>query len=355
MAACSISHPHRDLYNDMRVQFPELPDTVIRSYVQLYPRNREQCIQQLTLASQNQLYSQYDSEENPPSRGSGGGGEGFGGSSCAARVFEPLDPPFAVDEDLPPPYPGTLSPVQQMPSPRPPVQMRLSPRGETGPHGAPGSSRAPPSIATPWLREYRSPTNFNPGVGPWFPPAELDPPANRLPPALDDMTQALLTHQRQRYELLQRTYAQQLEVLQQLRREVEAKETQLITKTLLDVTPTHVDELQRLRRENRTLDVECHCLLSEVDLYSRGEVPLGATDEHFYRRLNPGQTVPVVPPSATSTVAPAPPAASLHSLLSEDEENQDDNRWKCSKCTFLNHPALDKCEVCEMPNVARDV
>ncbi|KAM7308900.1 TGF-beta-activated kinase 1 and MAP3K7-binding protein 2 [Ixodes scapularis] len=326
MAACSISHPHRDLYNDMRVQFPELPDTVIRSYVQLYPRNREQCIQQLTLASQNQLYSQYDSEENPPSRGCGG--DGFGGGSCAARVFEPLDPPFAT---------------------------RLSPREETGPHGAPGSSRAPPAITAPWLREYRSPTNFNPSVGPWFPPVELDPPGNRLPPALDDMTQALLTHQRQRYELLQRTYAQQLEVLQQLRREVEAKETQLITKTLLDVTPTHVDELQRLRRENRTLDVECHCLLSEVDLYSRGEVPLGATDEHFYRRLNPGQTVPVAPPSAASTVTPAPPAASLHSLLSEDEENQDDNRWKCSKCTFLNHPALDKCEVCEMPNVARDV
>ncbi|CAN7989531.1 unnamed protein product [Ixodes hexagonus] len=356
MATCSIPHPHRDLYNDMRVQFPELPDTVIQSYVQLYPRNREQCIQQLTLASQNQLYSHFDSEENLPSRVLGNAT----GGAFAGRVFEPLDPPFTVEEDLPPPYPGTLSPVGQMPSPRPTAHTRLSPRIETSPHGGPGSSRVSPATAAPWPREYRSP-NINPTLGGWFPPSELDTPMNRLhqpAPPLDDMTKALLTHQRQRYELLQGTYAQQLEVLQQLRREVEAKETKLITKTLLDVTTNHVDELQRLRRENRTLDVECHCLLSEVDLYSRGEVPLGATDEHFYRRINPGQTVPL-PPSA-SAAAPVPilrtlfpsAAASPHPMLSEDEENQDGNRWKCSKCTFLNHPALDKCEVCEMPNVA---
>lgn len=344
MATCSISHPHRDLYNDMRVQFPELPDTVIQSYVQLYPRNREQCIQQLTLASQNQLYSQCDPEENLPSRGCASGS----GGAYTARVFEPLDPPIVVDEDLPPPYPGTLSPVGQMSSPRTAVSTRLSPRGEASPHGAPGSSRVSTAIAAPWPREYRSPANVNTGACGWFPSAEVDPSGNRLlqpAPVLDDMTQALLTHQRQRYELLQKTYAQQLEVLQQLRREVEAKETKLITKTLCNVTTTHVDELQTLRRENRTLDVECHCLLSEVDLYSRGEVPLGATDEHFYRRLNPGQTVPVAPSSS----AAVPVSTSPHSLLSEDEENQDGNRWKCSKCTFLNHPALDKCEVCEMP------
>ncbi|KAH7948286.1 hypothetical protein HPB52_020230 [Rhipicephalus sanguineus] len=43
------------------------------------------------------------------------------------------------------------------------------------------------------------------------------------------------------------------------------------------------------------------------------------------------------------------PSPRPNSILSEDEENQEDNRWKCSKCTFLNHPALEACELCEMP------
>lgn len=357
MATCSVPHLHRDLYNDMKVQFPELPDTVIQSYVQLYPRNREECIQQLTRASQEQLYSQCDPEESCPSRSVL--------SAHSARIFEQLPPPFPVDQDLPPPYPGALSPVPQSTTQRQAVPLRLSPRATDAPPRYPPFSASPhpdpprnlPLSVCPWPREYRSQVSnsASPGLmgGSWFPPADGDSSMNRVHHPLsapDDMTQALLTHQRQRYELLHRTYAQQLELLHQLRREVEGKEAILIRKHLLEISPAHMEELQRLRRENRTLDVECHCLLNEVDLYSRGEVPLGVTDEHFYRRLNPGQSVPVPPSGAAAAQVPAA-SPRLGTVLSEDEENQDGNRWKCSKCTFLNHPALDKCEVCEMPNV----
>lgn len=175
------------------------------------------------------------------------------------------------------------------------------------------------------------------------------------------MIQALLTHQRQRFELLQRMYAQQMQLLQQLRTQVESKEVSLMSKQLADVTPSQLEELKTLQRRNRALNVECHCLLSEVDLYARGEVPVGATDDHFYQRLNPGQTVPqtvhhpVPPPSYRPILSPPrvfqsnTPSPRTNSILSEDEENQEDNRWKCSKCTFLNHPALEACELCEMP------
>uniref|UniRef100_A0A131XBW4 Putative tgf-beta activated kinase 1/map3k7 binding protein 2 n=1 Tax=Hyalomma excavatum TaxID=257692 RepID=A0A131XBW4_9ACAR len=357
MAMCSVPPVHQDLYNDMRAQFPELPDAVIQSYVQLYPRNRAECIEHLTRASQDQLYSQFDPEELSINR--------EGSQLPSSRLFEPLEPPFPVEQDLPPPYPGVLTPVTPT-TPRSPSvpqqQHHRSPQAthQTSPQYPPARPDQPPA-----RMDYRS--QYPPSMsatslyGPTWPqPGAAESPMARLhhsPPVLDDMIQALLTHQRQRFELLQRMYAQQMQLLQQLRAEVESKENRLVSKHLVDVTPPQMEELGTLRRRNRTLNVECHCLLSEVDLYSRGEVPLGATDEHFYQRLNPGQAVPhpVPPPSSRSALSPPrlvhsnTPSPRPNSILSEDEENQEDNRWKCTKCTFLNHPALEACELCEMP------
>lgn len=370
MAMCSVPPVHQDLYNDMRAQFPELPDAVIQSYVQLYPRNRAECIEHLTRASQDQLYSQFDSEELSINR--------EGARPPTSRLFEPLEPPFPVDRDLPPPYPGVLTPVtpttpttphspHSLHSPSPGLQQH--PRSPQATHQTPPHFPPPRPDQPPVRMDYRS--QFPAGMsatslyGPaWSQPGAMDSPMTRLhhsPPVLDDMIQALLTHQRQRFELLQRMYAQQMQLLQQLRTEVESKEASLMSKQLADVTPPQMEELKTLRRRNRTLNVECHCLLSEVDLYARGEVPVGATDEHFYQRLNPGQAVPhpvphpVPPPSYRPILSPPrvfqsnTPSPRPNSILSEDEENQEDNRWKCSKCTFLNHPALEACELCEMP------
>lgn len=358
MAMCSVPPVHQDLYNDMRAQFPELPDAVIQSYVQLYPRNRAECIEHLTRASQDQLYSQFDSEEASINR--------EGACLPTSRLFEPLEPPFPVDQDLPPPYPGMLTPVTPVTptSPHSPSRLQYH-RSPQATHQTPPYFPPTRPDQTPARADYRPqistsmPTTSMYGPG-WPQTGAMDSPMTRLhhsPPVLDDMIQALLTHQRQRFELLQRTYAQQMQLLQQLRTEVESKETRLMSKHLLDATPSQMEELGTLRRRNRTLNVECHCLLSEVDLYARGEVPLGATDEHFYHRLNPGQAVPhPVPPPLSRPILSPPrvlqsntPSPRPNSILSEDEENQEDNRWKCSKCTFLNHPALEACELCEMP------
>lgn len=35
-----------------------------------------------------------------------------------------------------------------------------------------------------------------------------------------------------------------------------------------------------------------------------------------------------------------------------DEDEEDGPHWTCSVCTFRNHPALGKCEQCEMPRIS---
>lgn len=33
----------------------------------------------------------------------------------------------------------------------------------------------------------------------------------------------------------------------------------------------------------------------------------------------------------------------------QDAEDEEGAQWNCTACTFLNHPALIRCEQCEMP------
>lgn len=57
------------------------------------------------------------------------------------------------------------------------------------------------------------------------------------------------------------------------------------------------------------------------------------------------------PPSSSVTPAGGPSTNVDPSVpdLPKSEENRRDDTWKCSRCTFENHHALDFCEVCEMP------
>lgn len=32
-----------------------------------------------------------------------------------------------------------------------------------------------------------------------------------------------------------------------------------------------------------------------------------------------------------------------------DQEEDEGAQWSCTTCTFLNHPALNRCEKCEFP------
>ena len=46
---------------------------------------------------------------------------------------------------------------------------------------------------------------------------------------------------------------------------------------------------------------------------------------------------------------PPPPVRHHRSMIEPRTEPPEADNWKCSACTFANHPALDKCEMCGMP------
>ena len=65
----------------------------------------------------------------------------------------------------------------------------------------------------------------------------------------------------------------------------------------------------------------------------------------FYTNI-PASPPPRPPPPVVHPVGPALPN-DVRPVEDFEEEN-----WSCSACTFLNHPALNKCECCEMPKLS---
>jgi hypothetical protein len=67
----------------------------------------------------------------------------------------------------------------------------------------------------------------------------------------------------------------------------------------------------------------------------------------------PGAPKPLAPPPPLTTQRqpsrPAPPVPTSSSSSNNNNSSNEGPQWSCSECTFLNHPALDQCEECEMP------
>ncbi|XP_074670706.1 TGF-beta-activated kinase 1 and MAP3K7-binding protein 3 isoform X4 [Strix aluco] len=161
-------------------------------------------------------------------------------------------------------------------------------------------------------------------------------------------TQALLLHQRARMERLAKELKLEKEELERLKSEVNGMEHDLMQRRLRRVSCTTAiptpEEMTRLRSLNRQLQINVDCTLKEVDLLqSRGNFDPKATC-NFYDNIEPG---PVVPPK---------PYKKEHQNSSKQtprtqprDEDFEGAPWNCDSCTFLNHPALNRCEQCEMP------
>lgn len=138
------------------------------------------------------------------------------------------------------------------------------------------------------------------------------------------------------------------EELERLKTEVNGMEHDLMQRRLRRVSCTTAiptpEEMTRLRSLNRQLQINVDCTLKEVDLLqSRGNFDPKATC-NFYDNIEPG---PVVPPK---------PYKKEHQNSSKQtprtqprDEDFEGAPWNCGSCTFLNHPALNRCEQCEMP------
>ncbi|XP_041660924.1 TGF-beta-activated kinase 1 and MAP3K7-binding protein 2 isoform X5 [Cheilinus undulatus] len=145
---------------------------------------------------------------------------------------------------------------------------------------------------------------------PLSPHRERPSEPRRLSMGSDDAayTQALLVHQKARMDRLWHELELKKKKLEKLKEEVNEMENDLTRRRLersnsASQIPS-IEEMKQLRCKNRLLQIDIDCLTKEIDLIQTRDV---------------GQE--------------------------EDEGTQ----WSCTACTFLNHPALNRCEQCEFP------
>ncbi|KAK3506952.1 hypothetical protein QTP70_031713 [Hemibagrus guttatus] len=200
-------------------------------------------------------------------------------------------------------------------------------------------------------------------------------------------TQALLVHQKARMERLCHELKLKKKNLEKLKEEVNEMENDLTRRRLqrsnsVSQIPS-LDEMQQLRCKNRLLQIDIDCLTKEIDLLQTrgphfnpsaihnfydnigflGPVPPkpkgtpAAGSDHWGsldrrgRRINVSSKLkrdPSLPPVPPSLPAPVESGSKNMKTVSEAEDD-DGVQWGCTACTFLNHPALIRCEQCEFP------
>lgn len=210
-------------------------------------------------------------------------------------------------------------------------------------------------------------------------------------------SQALLHHQRLRKQTLIEDMEIKRQLLNRLRTEVsESEKTKIAQNSQKRIAmnsqkrstpfgfPT-ADDIGRLCESNRRLQTDIQMYLNEIDMYKNGQTPFNVIDpmgqQNFFNNMPTGPNDlfvkqgksqqntppppiprrPQFPPIRTqpiiqrvnsddlSTPVPAPQPIQTSGGGSADSEEGE--RWSCLACTFENHPALKKCEMCEMPRV----
>ncbi|XP_069462772.1 TGF-beta-activated kinase 1 and MAP3K7-binding protein 2 [Ambystoma mexicanum] len=177
--------------------------------------------------------------------------------------------------------------------------------------------------------------------------------ARKLSMGSDDAayTQALLVHQKARMERLQRELEIQKKKLDKLKSEVNEMENNLTRRRLKRSNSASqipsLEEMQHLRSCNRQLQIDIDCLTKEIDLFqARGPHFNPSAIYNFYDNI--GFLGPVPPkPKGTSSSDQRSNVKTPKNVPDADED--EGAQWNCTACTFLNHPALNRCEQCEMP------
>uniref|UniRef100_A0A3Q0RIS5 TGF-beta activated kinase 1 (MAP3K7) binding protein 2 n=1 Tax=Amphilophus citrinellus TaxID=61819 RepID=A0A3Q0RIS5_AMPCI len=179
---------------------------------------------------------------------------------------------------------------------------------------------------------------------PLSPHRERPSEPRRLSMGSDDAayTQALLVHQKARMERLWHELEMKKKKLEKLKEEVNEMENDLTRRRLersnsASQIPS-IDEMKQLRSQNRSLQIDIDCLSKEIDLLqTKGPHFNPSVIHNFYDNIGFLGPVPPKPKGTLSSVKPI--------TDQEDEGTQ----WSCTACTFLNHPALIRCEQCDFP------
>ncbi|XP_063773576.1 TGF-beta-activated kinase 1 and MAP3K7-binding protein 2 [Pseudophryne corroboree] len=222
------------------------------------------------------------------------------------------------------------------------------------------SPNKPPAVSPGVVSPTFEPTNLLPfaeseGIGLTDPVLVHDRMNDSRKPSIgsDDAayTQALLVHQKARMERLHRELEVQKKKLNKLKTEVNEMENNLTRRRLnrsnsVSQIPS-LEEMQQLRSCNRQLQIDIDCLTKEIDLFqARGPHFDPSAIHNFYDNI--GFLGPVPPkPKGTASVEQRSTVKTPKNV--PDMEEDEGSQWNCTACTFLNHPALNRCEQCDMP------
>lgn len=227
------------------------------------------------------------------------------------------------------------------------------------------SPNKPPAVSPGVVSPTFEPTNLLslPGDHHY---AETDPPyqsdpvsvhrdksaePRRLSMGSDDAayTQALLVHQRARMERLWHELELKKRKLEKLKEEVNEMENDLTRRRLQRSNSVcqipSIEEMQQLRCKNRLLQIDIDCLTKEIDLLQTQGPDFNPIAIHnFYDNLGFLGPVPPKP-----VIDHSKQESSMNMRVMPEPEEDDGVQWSCTACTFLNHPALNRCEQCEFP------
>nr|XP_046228539.1 TGF-beta-activated kinase 1 and MAP3K7-binding protein 2 isoform X4 [Scatophagus argus] len=181
---------------------------------------------------------------------------------------------------------------------------------------------------------------------PLSPHRERPSEPRRLSMGSDDAayTQALLVHQKARMERLWHELELKKKKLEKLKEEVNEMENDLTRRRLersnsASQIPS-IEEMTQLRSKNRLLQIDIDCLTKEIDLLqTKGPHFNPSVIHNFYDNIGFLGPVPPKPKDSGSKIAKP----------TVDQEEDEGTQWSCTACTFLNHPALNRCEQCEFP------
>ncbi|XP_041660921.1 TGF-beta-activated kinase 1 and MAP3K7-binding protein 2 isoform X2 [Cheilinus undulatus] len=199
---------------------------------------------------------------------------------------------------------------------------------------------------------------------PLSPHRERPSEPRRLSMGSDDAayTQALLVHQKARMDRLWHELELKKKKLEKLKEEVNEMENDLTRRRLersnsASQIPS-IEEMKQLRCKNRLLQIDIDCLTKEIDLIqTRGPHFNPSAIHNFYDNIGFLGPVPPKPKDRRGcrynvsselmmepSSGPSPPLP-----LDVGQEEDEGTQWSCTACTFLNHPALNRCEQCEFP------
>lgn len=157
-----------------------------------------------------------------------------------------------------------------------------------------------------------------------------------------EYTKVLLQHQHERMERLRRELKSKKELLHSLTMNVGKMENEVFQKKKEKTSTLTLNDVTKLRDENRQIEIDCNCMIKEVESLSKsGSDVINKNFHEFIIKRNSvknksWQANDALPPPPLPP-PPVPPPV----------EGEEEGKWSCSYCTFLNHAALNKCEMCE--------